>query len=137
MGNEQRDRAFKTIDVPGPGTYKEKTFVGEGPKINFSNKLAEIESKVKVPGPGSYSPSLKSIVKSPQANGIGYGNRSPANDKKLASPGPGTYSIQSKNEEGPKYGFSKTTKMKDLKKLEVPGPGAYADASKIWRIAIL
>jgi hypothetical protein len=104
MGLEQRNHSVKTTNVPGPGTYSERTFVGEGPKINMGSRMSDVATKLVVPGPGSYSPSFNKLIKSPQSTGIGYGNRSSSIEKKNPVPGPGSYVFHSTIDEGPKFG---------------------------------
>ncbi len=132
MGAEKRYRNDSPGGLkvsPGPGTYAQRSFVGEGPKIGIKARGKETTelNKSMGPGPGTYQPNMFSVMEKPPAIGLGHGSRSGAlNRSAVTVPGPGAYySATLDKREGPKYGFG-SSKRGEAKPMQTPGPGNYA-----------
>ncbi len=131
MGSEKRGNVYGSAAAkasPGPGSYAQRSFVGEGPKIEIKSRVGKSSSisAAMGPGPGTYQPNLSAIVEKTPAVGLGHGERSgPKNRSAMAVPGPGAYYSATDKREGPKFGFG-SGKRGEAKPQQTPGPGNYA-----------
>lgn len=121
MNPEGRARTLQ--DMPGPGQYEANYFYTreKSPKYTLGQR-GKREHSSEVPGPGTYDANM---IKTRAGVGLGKG----AKGEKYGNPnpGPGTYDGDSqmvKYKTGNKFGFSKDTRLKDIKSNPI-GPGQY------------
>ena len=134
---------LKRLNVPGPGKYKEKNFVGEGPKYTFpkgKNNHSDAEDEYiskktkKYPGPTTYYKNFGYIPSGPFISMSQLKRKEVGSDKfHLRTPGPNTYDPNKQylstwtifpswnwhNEE------KKSKSLSSKKEKISPGPGAY------------
>ena len=129
MGSEQRkmfdDRKMKS--VPGPGNYPIKSQAFEPNKgYAMGIKLKE-QSKLIVPGAGTYEPSPENVKQ--KAPGFSMGIKLKSDLVNNAHvPGPGTYVQDNEKlkQSAPKFGFGSSVRSEVGKtKFNTPGPGSY------------
>lgn len=111
--------------IPGPGTYvptptDQTSRHQKASHFSFGTSAREVLSRVKIPGPGAYSP--------PSGFGRQGGFSMPERRKEKPSsntdtPAPGNYNVSPRLGEGPK--FTVAGKQKDQRPPEQPGPGNY------------
>ena len=101
---------------PGPGTYVEKSFIGNGPKVLMkSGRHNEEKDKDRIgPGPAAYNPNVAAVHRKSPTAGIGCGNRNTINVLiGKSNPGPGSYTLKEGND-GPKYRFGTSKRYKNV-----------------------
>ena len=135
MGKETREEKSTVKMVPGPGTYTQKTSIGEGPKIGLSPRIEDIKKHMIVPGPGAYTPNSGIVLEGAPSAGMGYGTRADDSQqkKKAYVPGPGTYASAENKKDGPKFGFGTSERAGIVKTSTInnPGPGNYNVGSTV------
>ena len=117
----------KGKSVPGPGNYPIKSQAFEANKgFAMGIKLKE-QSKLIVPGAGTYEPTSESVK--PKAAGYSMGCKLKSDLVNTAHvPGPGAYtgSDEKLKHAAPKFGFGSSTRTEIGKtKFQTPGPGSY------------
>ena len=142
FGKEERKIDIKNRDIPGPGTYNHKEYLGkEGLKISLSPRY-EIKNKtVNKLGPGQYNKTDLNFYK-PKSPSTKMGKFKrfsfSSNDIFNDTPGPGKYnyinsiSIVKKSDPSWKIGTGKRRPLIDIDKY-IPGPGIYDVTKKIGK----
>ena len=133
--------------MPGPGTYKTPTCIGEGKKSSMCSRTSanSIWLKNENPGPGSYDPkdklqdSQKVTIKGRYNFGTSIVVNSDGTHDKIISqpdgkvPGPGTYSAKHDLVEqslSTKIGSCPRPSLIDREASKVPAPNAYSRDAK-------
>lgn len=75
------------------------------------------------PGPGSYTPSKKTVHLRPPSAVIGHSTREGGFGEAKGIPGPGSYMTLQSGKKGPLYSFGTAKGL--YSKVDGPGPGAY------------
>jgi hypothetical protein len=148
FGNKKPKSAFvRRLNVPGPGSYKEKTYVGnEGPHFTFNKDIYnhadafdEFMSKNKknYPSPHSYFQNRIYVADTPTYSIAPLRNNKGKNSDKylLTTPGPQKYHpnkyVSSTMRHFPIWTMGKADdekkkgKNKKIKRVQTPGPGHY------------
>ena len=130
MGGAKRGDFTEKNNNPGPGSYIEKSRIGEGQKVGLSGKFKTL-SKDEVPGPGAYTPNLERSTINQKSQGFKYGKeeRGKAMSHNINNPGPGSYNFNPRKA-GPSFGFGSSGRT-NAKSDVVPGPGQYLIPSKV------
>ena len=112
-----------SVPGPGPGAYKIKSKMCEGPRITLKGRLRS-KSIPLLPGPGQYDIPTEKVPGF--VMGISKRDLPRPESVKSAFPGPGTYAIPHEYF-GCKWTFSKPTRSASSEAFEKsdPGPGSY------------
>ena len=153
--NKKKNKNLVRIEVPGPGAYKTRVFMGkEGPFYTF-NKIKdshividydELKKLKEFPSVGKYLSSIRYLSDLPFYTFSNIKNKLETSDKgRISSPGPGNYNpnkeISSTLPKGPQWSWSlsrvnrdEDAKVEGSKKIHIktPGPGYYEN--KIGKI---
>ena len=118
---EQRAKTLQ--EMPGPGQYDSnfEYIRNKSPKYTCGHK-GKHEYGTLAPGPGTYQPEH---IKTKAGVGLGKGDKGMKYGN--PNPGPGTYDGDTqviKYKTGNKFGFSKDSRLKDIKSNPI-GPGQY------------
>ncbi|CDW88096.1 UNKNOWN [Stylonychia lemnae] len=170
FGSSARDKLFEQVKVhgkmPGPGQYDHMKTRNDAPSYTFRQRTSfhdflNLQAKIKVPGPGEYTPRVElsdpaSFINSkfkhegstifPTINSGSSSQRFPyVSKEKLPSPqeynimtqsmsGEGKYMISKfKNSRAPKISPGKIRGDKDLVLNNNPGPGSYQPFSEFGK----
>jgi hypothetical protein len=115
---------------PGPGAYEARSSLGHGRMFTAGGRHPVNHSRSRSqPGPGAYSPSLRSVKEASPMCGFGTAVRGDVPGARSGqAPGPGSYEMQSFRGTGsgaPKYSTSSRHRLIDLNSYVTPGPGSY------------
>ena len=118
--------------MPGAGTYKIPSMIGEGPQYGIQGRQEKGSSPMKNnPGPGTYNIQSVDNLRMHNSQKYGIGTSLRSNDKpKLNVPGPGNYQPNMADlKAAPKFGFGSDTRdggnNPPRHSALFPGPGAY------------
>ena len=96
IGKESRNIEAKKLIQPGPGDYNYS--YSTGPSYTLISRKIPLDSSLKLPGPGSYSPNHMILMERSRSTSMGFGLRINQTVKSRANnPGPDHYNIKSKS----------------------------------------
>lgn len=115
---------------PGPGAYEARSSLGNGRMFTAGGRHPVNHTRSRSqPGPGAYTPSMRSVKEASPMCGFGTSLRGGvAGARAGQAPGPGSYEMQSfrgTGSDAPKYSTSSRHRLIDLNSYVTPGPGSY------------
>lgn len=120
---------------PGPGSYEYKGAIAMNKGVTMISRKPDqsLREAVKMPGPGSYDPDLRT-KKSYGNVRIGSATRDNLNKELMKTPGPGAYDarIEGVRQKEPAIGMGTSQRRPLSAATKHPGPGAYEIPSKMF-----